>query len=70
MKHEGRYSVVNLFISFLIGGISAAVLALLLTPQSGHETRQKIKDFTGEAGYKAKVYIEDVKGRITSTVEK
>jgi gas vesicle protein len=70
MRHEGGYGSIDLFLSFLFGGVIGAGLALLLAPQSGRVTRQKIKEFTGEAKEKAKKYTEDVKGRITSTAEK
>lgn len=70
MRHEGGYSNIDLFLSFLFGGVIGAGLALLLAPQSGRETRQKIKEFTDEAKEKAKKYTEDVKGKATSTAEK
>jgi len=69
MRHKGRFST-NLFLSFLIGGIAGAGLALLLAPKSGRETRRRIKDFTGETTEKAKEYAEDVKEKVTSSVEK
>jgi len=66
VRHEGRLSAVDLFLSFLIGGVVGAGLALLLAPQPGREMRKRIKEFPGEA----KEYVEDVKGRVKSTVEK
>ncbi|MDI6890964.1 MAG: YtxH domain-containing protein [Thermodesulfovibrionales bacterium] len=70
MRHEGRYSNIDLFLSFLLGGVIGVGLALLLAPQSGLETRKKIKEFTGETKEKAKKYAEGIKGKVTSTVEK
>jgi len=46
MRQEGRFSAVDLFLSFLIGGVAGAGIALLLATRSGHETRKRIKDFT------------------------
>jgi gas vesicle protein len=70
MSEEGRYSAGSMFLSFLLGGIVGAGLALLLAPQSGRETRQRIKEFTEDVKEKTKDYVEDVKGKVTSTVEK
>jgi gas vesicle protein len=70
MRHEGGYSNIDLFFSFLLGGFVGTGLALLLAPQSGLETRKKIKEYTGKTKEKAKKYAEDVKGKVTSTVEK
>jgi gas vesicle protein len=70
MRHEGGYSNIDLFLSFLLGGVIGAGLALFLIPQSGSKTRQKIKEFTDEAKEKTKKYTEDVKGKVISTAEK
>jgi gas vesicle protein len=59
MRHEGGYSNIDLFLSFLLGGVIGAGLALFLIPQSGSKTRQKTKKYT-----------EDVKGKVISTAEK
>jgi len=70
MRHKGRLSDANLYLSLLIGGVAGASVALLLAPQSGSKTRQRIKDFTGEGSEKAKKYIKDVKGKAISSVDK
>ncbi|MEW6001344.1 MAG: YtxH domain-containing protein [Nitrospirota bacterium] len=70
MREEGGYSTGSLFLSFLLGGIVGAGLALLLTPQSGRETRQRIRELTDEVKEKAKDYVEDVKGKVSSTFDK
>ena len=41
MRDEG-YSSGSVLLSFLLGGVVGAGLALLFAPQSGRETRQKI----------------------------
>ena len=70
MSEGGRYSASGMFLSFLLGGIVGASLALLLAPQSGRETRRRIKEFAEDIKDKTKEYAEDVKERVTSTVEK
>ncbi|TAL21984.1 MAG: YtxH domain-containing protein [Nitrospirae bacterium] len=59
MRDDNGYGSGSVFLSFLLGGVVGAGLALLLAPQSGPETRRKIKDFA-----------EDMKDRVGSTVEK
>ena len=44
MKDEG-YSSGSMLVSFLLGGIVGAGLALLLAPQSGAKTGKKISIF-------------------------
>jgi len=48
----------SLVASFLLGGIVGAGIAILLAPQSGRETREKIKELA-----------ETVKEKIVSSVE-
>lgn len=68
MKEEGGYSSGEMFLSFLLGGLIGAGLALLLAPQSGRETRQKIRDITGDVKRKATDYVEKAKEEVTSTI--
>ena len=70
MREDEGYGAGSIFLSFLLGGLVGAGFALLLAPQSGRETRQKIKDFTEDVTGKAKGYVEDVKGKITGGIEK
>ncbi|MBM4141438.1 MAG: YtxH domain-containing protein [Nitrospira sp.] len=70
MREEGGYSAGSIFLSFLLGGIVGAGLAILLAPESGSETRKRIKDFAEDVKDKAKDYAEDVKGRISTSMEK
>ena len=69
-NEEGRYSAGSLILGFFIGGLVGAGVALLLAPQPGAETRQKIKELADEAKEKAAKYAEEVKTKVTSTVEK
>jgi len=57
MRDDNGYGTGSVFLSFLLGGIVGAGVALLLAPQSGRETREKIRD-----------YAEDIKDRVNSTV--
>ncbi len=68
MKDEG-YSSGSMLVSFLLGGIVGAGLALLLAPQSGEETRKKIRDFADDVKDRTTDYVEKAKGKITSYVD-
>jgi len=46
-------------IGFIVGGISGAIAALLLAPQSGEETRGMIKDKTIELRDQAATTVEE-----------
>ena len=68
MKDDG-YSSGSVLLSFLLGGVVGAGLALLFAPQSGRETRQKIKDLTDDVKEKSAEYVNQVKEKATSLVE-
>ncbi len=68
MKDEG-YSSGSMLVSFLLGGIVGAGLALLLAPQSGEETRKKIRDFAGDVKDRTNDYVEKTKDKISSYVD-
>ena len=68
MKDEG-YSSGSVLLSFLLGGVVGAGLALLFAPQSGRETRQKIKDLADDVKEKSAEYVHQAKEKATSLVE-
>ena len=69
-NEESGHSAGSLILAFFVGGLVGAGVALLLAPQAGKETREKIKKLTEDAKEKADQYAEEVKGKVTSTVEK
>jgi gas vesicle protein len=69
-NEESDRSTGSIILAFFIGGLVGAGVALLLAPQPGKETRQKIKELAEEAKEKATKYAEEVKSKVTSTVEK
>jgi len=70
MREEGGFSAGSMFFSFILGGVAGAAVALLLAPESGRETRTRIRDLAGDVREKATDYVEGVKDKMTSTVEK
>lgn len=69
MREEGHSSG-SMLLSFLLGGIVGAGLALLLAPRAGSETRQKIKDFADDITDKTTGYVDQAKEKMTTVVEK
>jgi gas vesicle protein len=70
MREEDGYSAGSMFLSFLLGGVVGAALALLLAPESGRETRHKIKELADDVRGKVKDYAGDVRGKVASTIDK
>jgi gas vesicle protein len=68
MREEG-YSSGSVLLSFLLGGVVGAGLALLFAPQSGLETRQKIKDLTDDVKDKTAEYVRQAKEKAASIVD-
>ena len=51
---DGGRSNLDLFLAFLLGAAAGATVALLTAPQSGRETRERIKDLARDAAGEAK----------------
>ncbi|OGQ12173.1 MAG: hypothetical protein A2026_16515, partial [Deltaproteobacteria bacterium RBG_19FT_COMBO_46_12] len=69
-NEERSHSASSIILAFFIGGLVGAGVAMLLAPQPGRETRQKIKELAEDAKEKAAKYAEQVKSKATSTVGK
>jgi len=54
----------NILVSFLIGGIVGAGLALLFAPQSGKKTRKQLAEMADEAKDYASDYTKKLKEKI------
>lgn len=57
------------FYAFLWGGMIGAVIGLLYAPQSGEETRQRIKDESEEMMNKAVISAREVQNTARSTMQ-
>lgn len=71
MHHqEGGFGVGAILLSFLLGSMVGAGLALLVAPQTGTETRRRIRDFAEDVSDKASEYIEQAKSKAASSIDK
>lgn len=56
-------------VGFIVGGVSGAITALLLAPQSGEETRTLIKDKTIELRDSATATVEETLEKAEKTAQ-
>ncbi len=73
MKYEeGDYksSSASWLLSFVLGGLVGAAVALLWAPRSGRQTREQIKDFAGDAKEKAEDYYGQMRGKMSTAMQK
>jgi len=69
MNDDRGFSAGSVILAFVLGGIVGAGVALLTAPQSGRETRDKIKELADETRKKAGDYASQVKDKVSSAVE-
>jgi len=69
MSEEKGFTASSILLAFVIGGIVGAGVAMLMSPQSGRELRQKIKELAANVKEKGEDYIAHVKEKVTSAVE-
>ncbi len=69
-QESGGFNAGTVLLSFFIGGLVGAGVALLVAPRAGKETREKIKELMDEAKEKAETYVEQIKETAASVVEK
>jgi gas vesicle protein len=61
--------ILMLVIGFIVGGLIAGGVALLMAPQSGEETRRKLKEGAMDAQRKASMAMDDARNRVMETVD-
>jgi gas vesicle protein len=69
-NEDSGFSSGSVLLSFLLGGMVGAGLALLLAPQSGPETRRRIRELADDVKEKTSDYVSQAKDSVSSTVEK
>ena len=70
MADQGCGSQVGtVFLAFVAGAALGAGMTLLVTPKSGEQMRESIKDLTGDAVDKIKEYAIEAQDKITETFE-
>ena len=70
VQNENGFSAGSVLVSFFMGSLVGAGVALLMAPKSGKETREQIKELVDEVTGKAEKCFEQVKDQVASVVEK
>jgi gas vesicle protein len=71
MAEEGKdFSAGSMLLSFFLGGLVGAGIALLVAPKAGEETRKMIKELADDAKKRAEDYLEQTKSKATAAMEK
>ncbi len=73
MKYEEsdyQSSSASWLLSFVLGGLVGAAVAMLLAPKSGRQTREQIKDIAQDAKEKAEDYYGQMKDKVSSAMQK
>ena len=69
-QQDNGFGAGTVLLSFFIGGIIGAGVALLTAPKTGQETRRMIRDFAEDARDKAEEYVGQVKDKAADYVDK
>lgn len=69
MSENNGFSASSVILAFILGGVVGAGITLLMAPQSGKETRDKLKDITDDVKEKVTDYAGQIKDKVTSTVD-
>ncbi len=69
MGNDRGFSAGTVFMAFILGGAIGAGLALLMAPQSGKETMEKLRGLTEDVTEKASRYADQIKEKVNSTIE-
>ncbi len=57
-------------LSFILGGLIGAAVALLVAPRSGRQTREQIKDIAQGAKDKAGGYYDQARSKMSAAMQK
>lgn len=69
-RDDSGFGTGAILVSFLLGGMVGAGIALLVAPQSGSDTRRRLHDLAENAKEKAVDYVSHTKEAIASKMEK
>ena len=68
-NNDNGVSVGTVLLSFLAGAAVGAGAALLMSPKTGKEIREKIADLTDDAVDRIKGYVVEAQDKLKSTLE-
>ena len=69
MSEERGYSGSAVALGFILGGVLGASLAMLLAPESGRRTRERLRDLAADIRDKTADFSEDLRDKAEDAVE-
>lgn len=69
MSDEHRCSAAQILVAFLAGAAVGAAVALLTTPRTGKENREKVSDWMKRAGEEARGAAPGVRDAVSKAVQ-
>jgi gas vesicle protein len=70
MEENRGFAGSALVLSFILGGVVGAAMAILYAPWEGTKTREKLKDLTDEMKEKSDILSQEWKEKAASFIEK
>jgi gas vesicle protein len=73
MRHEHYdhgHGTCTVMMSFLLGGLAGAAVALLMAPQSGEETRRRLGEFRDDVKDRADEYLHEAREKVDDAIER
>lgn len=69
MSEERGFSAASVALSFLLGGALGACVGLILAPDTGRKTRERLRDLAAEARERTLDVAEDVRDRVEEAID-
>ncbi len=69
MSEERGFSAASVALSFLLGGAMGACVGLVLAPEAGRKTRERLRDLAAEARERTLDVAEDVRDRVEDAID-
>jgi gas vesicle protein len=69
MSEDRGFSAASVALSFLLGGAMGACVALLLAPDNGRKTRERLRGLAGEARERTLDAAEDLRDRVEDAID-
>lgn len=69
MSDDRGFSSASIALSFILGGVLGASLALLLAPEPGRRTRERIRALASEIKDKTSDIADDLRDRVEETLD-
>ena len=69
MSEDRGFSAASVALSFILGGALGAFAALLLAPEPGRKTRERLRGLASEARERTLDVAEDVRDRVEDVID-